>query len=116
MQICLIVIGGVGITFVITGGLCDMSIGSIYTMASIVSGIALTKLEIGVAGAVGLSLLMGVICGVLNGLLVAKAKIPAFIATLATMLAFKGASYLISGGKDILFLTYDCLLYTSRCV
>lgn len=104
MQICLVVIGGVGITFVITGGLVDMSIGSIYTMTSVVVGIALMKLNLGVAGAVALALAAGVVCGLLNGVLVALAKIPPFIATLATMLAFKGASYLISGGKDIMFL------------
>lgn len=106
MQICLIVVGGVGITFIITCGLTDMSIGSIYTMTSIVSGIALTKLNLGVGGAVTLSLLMGSLCGIINGLLVAKGKLPPFITTLATMLAFKGASYLISGGKDITYMTY----------
>ena len=107
MQICLIVIGGIGITFIITCGLVDMSIGSIYTMASIVAGIALTKLNIGTVGAVILSLFMGLICGLLNGILITSIDIPPFIATLSTMLAFKGASYLVSGGKDILYMSYD---------
>ena len=106
MQISLIVVGGVGITFIITCGLTDMSIGSIYTMTSIVSGIALTRLNLGAGGAIILSLLMGIVCGIINGLLVAKGKLPPFITTLATMLAFKGASYLVSGGKDILYMTY----------
>lgn len=50
MQICLVVIGSVGIVFVITSGLIDMSTGSIYTLTSIVVGIGLTKLNIGTVG------------------------------------------------------------------
>ena len=66
MQICLVVIGSVGIVFVITSGLIDMSIGSIYTLTSIVVGIGLTKLNIGTVGSVILALLVGVCCGLVN--------------------------------------------------
>lgn len=107
MQICLVVIGGVGIVFVICGGLVDMSIGSIYTLTSIIVGIGLTKLNIGTFGSIVFALLVGVCCGLVNGGLVVFMKIPPFIATLATMLAFKGISYLISDGKDIMYLTYE---------
>jgi ribose/xylose/arabinose/galactoside ABC-type transport system permease subunit len=105
MQICLIVIAGIGTVFIITCGLIDMSIGSIYTLTSIAVGVGLTKLNLGVVGSIGLALGIGLVCGLINGLLVTKAKLPPFIATLATMLAFKGASYLVSEGKDILYIT-----------
>ena len=63
MQICLVVIGSVGIVFVITSG-------------SIVVGIGLTKLNIGTVGSVILALLVGVCCGLVNGGLVVYMKIP----------------------------------------
>ena len=107
MQICLVVIGSVGIVFVITSGLIDMSTGSIYTLTSIVVGIGLTKLNIGTVGSVILALLVGVCCGLVNGGLVVYMKIPPFVATLSTMLAFKGVSYLISNGKDIMYISHE---------
>jgi len=44
---------------------------------------------------------LGIVCGMLNGTLVAKLKIPAFIASLGTLYVFRGSSYLVTGSSPI---------------
>jgi len=43
-----------------------------------------------------LTILIGVVCGLINGLLVAKLRIPAFIATLGTLNVLRGSAYLVT--------------------
>ena len=107
VQVCPTIIAGIGMVYVITAGEIDMSIGSIYTITTIVIGIGLTRLNVGIAGSILLAVAVGIICGLVNGMLVTGLRLPSFIATLASMLAFKGVSYIISGGKDILYLSNE---------
>jgi ribose transport system permease protein len=67
------------------------------------AGVVLTYLGLplpfGVAGAV----LTGMAAGLVNGVVIAKLKVPPFIATLGTMLIAKGLSLVVSGTKPIYF-------------
>ena len=54
---------------------------------------------IGVVAAIG----YGALCGAVSGTLIAKLKIPPFIATLGMMLLLKGLSLVVSGDKPIYF-------------
>lgn len=87
---------------IITGGI-DLSVGTLMTFCAVMAGVILTNagmpLPLGVAGAIA----VGVICGTISGALVAKMKIPPFIATLGMMLILKGLSLVISGTKPIYF-------------
>jgi ribose transport system ATP-binding protein/rhamnose transport system ATP-binding protein len=56
---------------------------------------------IGVAGAVGLSCLIGLACGLANGLVVTLGRVPAIVVTLGTMSVFRGLDSLWTGGKQI---------------
>ena len=49
----------------------------------------------------------GFLCGLLNGVLITKLKLPPFIVTLGTMSAFRGLSYIINNSK-----MYDVPTYT----
>jgi ribose transport system permease protein len=97
----------VGVTMVIITGGIDLSIGTMMTFCAVVSGMVLTWL--------GLPLLLGVIagmaagaaCGLVSGTLIAKAKIPPFIATLGMMLVLKGLSLILTGTKPIYFNNTD---------
>jgi len=92
-----------GSTFVIITGGIDLSVGTVMTFSSVMAGVAMNfwhlPLPLGVIGGI----LAGSLCGLLSGLMVAKMKVPPFIATLAMMMITKGLSLVISGTKPIYF-------------
>lgn len=87
---------------IITGGI-DLSVGTLMTFTAVIAGVVLTyggmPMPLGIIAAIG----AGVACGLISGTLVAKMKIPPFIATLGMMLILKGLSLVISGTKPIYF-------------
>jgi ribose transport system permease protein len=87
---------------IITGGI-DLSVGTLMTFTAVISGVVLTywgfPLPFGILAAIG----AGAVCGLISGTLVARMKIPPFIATLGMMLILKGLSLVISGTKPIYF-------------
>lgn len=94
----------VGATYVIVTAGIDLSVGSVLVF----SGVVAAKLMNEVGGnnwgvillGLAISLLAGLAWGLFNGILVAKAKIPAFIVTLGSLGMSLGAAYLITGGVD----------------
>ncbi len=93
-----------GLTYVIITAGIDLSVGGVLVFAGVVAAKAMR--EVGGDGwgviLVGLAvaLLAGLAWGVLNGFLVAKAKIPSFIVTLGTLGMSLGSALLITGGVD----------------
>jgi ribose transport system permease protein len=95
----------VGSTFVILTGGIDLSINGVLVFSGVIAAIAmvaasgdnLAVLLVGLVAAVA----AGAAWGALNGLLIAKAKIPALIVTLGTMGMSLGLSLLLTGGVDI---------------
>jgi ribose transport system permease protein len=92
----------IGITFVIITGGIDLSIGSIMAVVIVCVGWFLTKNGIHPALAILAGIIIGAAMGVLNGLLVTRFKLQPFIATLATMSAFRGLAYIITSGWPVL--------------
>ncbi|AYO30063.1 MAG: ribose transport system permease protein [Thermoanaerobacteraceae bacterium] len=92
-----------GVTFVIITGGIDLSIGTGMTFAAVMTAVFITnwKLPI-IIGVVG-GILMGGLCGFINGIIIAKMKVPPFVATLGMMMVAKGLSLVISGTKPIYF-------------
>lgn len=87
-----------GMTFVIMSRGVDLSVGSVVALGGVV-GAAMTPYGSFAALFVGVG--AGLLAGILNGLLVAKARIQPFITTLATMIGVRGAVYIISGENTI---------------
>ena len=94
-----------GVTFVIATGGIDLSIGTVCFGSAVLAG-ALCKT--GVTAEEGtlwltipIILSVGVIFGLINGFLVAKCRLQAFIATLITMTAYRGVAYIITDGRPI---------------
>jgi ribose transport system permease protein len=87
---------------IITGGI-DLSVGTLMTFCAVIAGVILTNLgmplPLGLAGAI----LTGLASGMISGFVIAKLKVPPFIATLGMMLILKGLSLVISGTKPIYF-------------
>jgi ribose transport system permease protein len=87
---------------IITGGI-DLSVGTLMTFCAVIAGVILTyfglPLPFGILGAI----LAGTVSGLVSGVVIAKLKVPPFIATLGMMLILKGLSLVISGTKPIYF-------------
>jgi len=89
----------IGFTVVMICGQLDLSIGTVITFAGVLT-MGLEPL-LGFPGAIAVAILGGAFVGLLNGLLVAKAKINSFIVTLGTMTILQGSIYQFSGGNSI---------------
>ena len=91
---------GIGLTFVIISGGIDLSVGSILALCGLVVA------DLLVAGhsipvAIGAGLLVGLLCGVINGLITTLGRIPPFITTLGMMLIARSAAKIYSDSKPI---------------
>jgi ribose transport system permease protein len=93
-----------GMTYVIVTAGIDLSVGSVLVFAGVVAGKAMNSVGGGGTGTIVVGLVIGILAGLawgfINGFLIAKAKIPAFIVTLGTFGIALGAALLISGGVD----------------
>ena len=99
-QVSVNAIIAVGMTFVILTGGIDLSVGSTLAIsgalaASIVKSTGSIPLAVIAAG------IVGIVIGLINGLLIARGKLQAFIATLATMTIFRGATLVFTNGTPI---------------
>ncbi len=100
LQAAINAIIAVGMTYVITTGGIDLSVGSTVALGGIVvanllknGGTPFTALLVGIG--------VGILCGIVNGLLITRANLPPFIATLGTMGIFRGLALIISEGRPI---------------
>jgi len=92
-----------GSTFVIITGGIDLSVGTVMTLCSVMTGVFITTLGLPVyIGIIG-GLLTGAVCGLISGIAISRFGIPPFIATLAMMMIAKGLALVISGTKPIYF-------------
>ena len=90
-------------TFVIITGGIDLSVGTLMTFCAVMAGVVLTYLGLPLWLGVVAAIASGALCGWVSGMLIAKLKIPPFIATLGMMMLLKGLSLVISGTKPIYF-------------
>ncbi|WP_028813043.1 ABC transporter permease [Streptomyces flavidovirens] len=88
----------VGMTFVITSGGIDLSVGAIVALASVWATTLATQ-EYGFAGILFTAVVVGLACGLVNGLLIAYGGMVPFIATLAMLASARGLALQITDGK-----------------
>lgn len=89
----------IGMTFVITGGGIDLSVGSVMGLTTVWASTLATQTmaqESHWIVMVGVALAVGTACGLINGVLIAYGKVVAFIATLAMMVAARGLAEMIA--------------------
>jgi len=90
-------------TFVIITAGIDLSVGTMMTFCAVMAGVALTYMGLPLYVGIAAAIFFGAVCGWTSGMLIAKLKIPPFIATLGMMMLLKGLSLVISGTKPIYF-------------
>ena len=95
---------------ILTGGI-NLSVNATSNLAAVVAGMFMVRMippETGsglaglyVAAALGLALLVGLVCGVINGFLVGYIRVEPILATLATLTFFTGISTGLTGGATV---------------
>jgi ribose transport system permease protein len=92
-----------GVTFVIITAGIDLSIGTVMTLSAVMTGVFITfwHLPVGVGILGGIA--TGALAGLVNGIIIAKMKVPPFIATLGMLYIAKGLALVFSGLKPIYF-------------
>ncbi len=102
-QTAIVSIIGFAMTFVLTSGEIDLSIGAVMAVSSLVASVTLRDhyhwLLASVAG-----LVVGVVFGLFNGLLVTRARIPSFLVTLGSMGIARGIALTVTGTLTIVFV------------
>lgn len=89
-----------GMTFVILSGGIDLSVGSLLALSGVVLASAL-RAGWHPAAAVAAGVAVGGACGVINGALITRGRLPAFIATLGMMSIARGAALVFTSGRPI---------------
>jgi ribose transport system permease protein len=84
---------------VLIGGRFDMSVGSIAAMSSVMMVYGVWNFGTIAGTLIGLA--VGGSLGIINGLLIGKLRLNAFIATIATMITIRGAAFYITGGVPL---------------
>ncbi|MBL8583762.1 MAG: ABC transporter permease [Rhizobiaceae bacterium] len=100
-------------TYVIGGGGLDLSLGSVMGLSGVVG--AFVAVNLGAPSLLGVvaCILAGAIAGWINGQIITRAYVPAFIVTLGMLGIARGLALVISGGRVIYGLP-DMLLYLGQ--
>ncbi|MCB1468749.1 MAG: ABC transporter permease [Rhizobiaceae bacterium] len=103
----------VGMTIVILTGGIDLSVGSTFALAAVVTASLIPGsfsdapvalgLHLPVPLAILVGLAVGTVIGFVNGFIIAKSRVEPFIVTLATMAFVRGLTYLFTGGFPTIF-------------
>ncbi|GMB09368.1 ribose ABC transporter membrane protein [Thermolongibacillus altinsuensis] len=97
-----------GMTFVILTGGIDLSVGSVLALSSAIAA-GLMASGMGGFSAIIIGIMAGLVMGALNGVIITKGRVAPFIATLATMTIFRGATLVYTEGRPITGFSDDIL-------
>jgi ribose/xylose/arabinose/galactoside ABC-type transport system permease subunit len=86
----------IGETFVIISGGIDLSVGSLIKLSTLVSAILMNGKPSNIAVAVAATLATGGVVGLINGLMITKARIAPFIVTLGAYSILRGVAYTVA--------------------
>ena len=107
-QMSILALLSLGQTFAILSGGIDLSVGSLLALVSVVC--AQQMKDFGVIEGMAAGVIAGGLAGLVNGVIIARARVPAFIATLGMLVAARGAALTLSGGLPIAGLPREFLV------
>ncbi len=105
LQTSVIGIIAIGVTYIIITGGIDLSLGAVLAIGGMMIGVG-AKMHLPLALCILLGLMVAILFGVINGVLIAFAKLPPFIATLGMMMVARGLTLVISGARPMYFLEF----------
>ena len=116
IQTCVIAVMACGMVYVIVARQIDLSVGSLLAFSGMAAAWTQTRAfppdsTAGWITSIVVALVLGAGVGAIQGALVARLRIPAFIVTLAGYLMFRGAAFLVADGQTLapLHPTYQAL-------
>lgn len=99
-QTAVINIMALGMTIIIIAGGIDLSVGAILAMGGLLGTMAMAS-GMSIMAGVAIGIGTGLLCGLLNGVLVSRLKIAPFIVTLGTLGIFRGTALIVSKGLPV---------------
>ncbi len=87
-------------TLIIISGGIDLSVGSMLAVSAVVLGFSWQLLGLPLPLAIFACLLVGTVCGLINGFLIAYVRVPPLVTTLATLAIYRGLSFGISQARS----------------
>ncbi len=99
-QTAMISVMAVGGTFVMAAGQIDLTVGAVAAMSAMIVSLIIQSTN-SILLAIGVAILFGCLVGVINGALVTKFKLPAFLATLGMMQIIRGGAMWITNTEAI---------------
>ncbi len=91
----------VGMTGVLLVGGIDLSVGSVLALSGAMLGVCMSVWGLPLPVAVLTCLGTGLLCGLVNGLVVLRWSLPPFIVTLGMLEAARGMAYLVTGSRTV---------------
>jgi ribose transport system permease protein len=100
-QVTVLGILAIGMTAVIITGGIDLSVGSVLAFSMMMTGWLSHQVGVPLGLAIPLGVGAGAACGLVSGLLITRARLPAFIATLTMMSVARGLANILTEGKQV---------------
>ena len=101
LQQCYPIFVAIGMLFPIIIGTIDLSVGSIMGFTASVVCMSISQGNANLLVAVGITLLSGLLWGIVNGAIVAYCNMPGFVVTLATLTIIKGIALVLTKGSTV---------------
>jgi putative multiple sugar transport system permease protein len=112
-----VIILGIGMMLcILTGGNIDLSVGSVVALTGAIAGSLIIGMKMEVWLAIGITIIAGFAIGAWQGFWIAYVRVPAFIATLAGMLIFRGLTNAILRGLTLAPFPENYLVLTAGFV
>lgn len=109
-----VIILGIGMMLcILTGGNIDLSVGSVVALTGAIAGSLIIGMKMDVWLAIVITIIAGFAIGAWQGFWIAYVKVPAFIATLAGMLIFRGLTNAILHGLTLAPFPQNYLVLTA---
>lgn len=108
-QSSIVMVAGIGMTFVILTGGTDLSIGSVAALASVAVGVAVTRWNLPILAALLIGMLTGAVFGMFNGILISYFQLQPMVCTLGSMSIARGLTYIFTSGRSM-FVTDKLLI------
>ena len=99
-QVAVVGIVAVGMTFVMLTGGIDLSVGAIIGVSAVVAAKAMLAGMNPVLASL-MTITIGLLLGILNGVFVNELRIPPLVATLGAMTAWRGVAFMVTGGLPV---------------
>src|SRR6266700_2672973 len=110
LQVATTGVYALAVTPVLLIGEIDLSLASVGTLGAVIMGVLVQRAGWSAGPGIAVALLAGALVGMVNGVLVAVIRIPAFIVTLAASIAYEGLLLYLQFGQSTLIITNDTII------